>query len=229
MWSCRRLLRAYQNLLARIACHRNSDAHKKSPDISYENKRSSREKRTFFEILQIFLLKIEDASEKIRKNQKRLENLGNFVPKQILMMNAWINHKPAIMSVRPHLGYHTIRICWQSEDSIPLGKMDYFYQPLPPIQCWRRRKHRSMQWPNFRTSDHVGINFQNSRNFPTLEKSPWSLQHWIGGKGLENKRSSREKHTFRPSALKNKSHACVPEILVRRRKKSGWFHFFRTF
>ena len=82
--------------------------------------------------------------------------------------------------------------------------MDYFYQPLPPIQCWRRRKHRSMQWPNFRTSDHVGINFQNSRNFPTLEKSPWSLQHWIGGKGLENKRSSREKHTFRPSALKNK-------------------------
>ena len=103
--------RAYQNLLARIACHRNSDAHKNSPDISYENKRSSREKRTFFEILQIFLLKIEDASEKIRKNQKRLENLGNFVPKQILMMNTWINHKPAIMSVRPHLGYQTIRIC----------------------------------------------------------------------------------------------------------------------
>ena len=103
--------RAYQNLLARIACHRNSDAHKKSPDISYENKRSSGEKRTFFEILQIFLLKIEDASEKIRKNQKRLENLGNFVPKQILMMNTWINHKPAIMSVRPHLGYQTIRIC----------------------------------------------------------------------------------------------------------------------
>ena len=105
------LLRAYQNLLARIACHRNSDAHKKSPDISYENKRSFREKCTFLEILQFFLKKIEDTSENIRKNQKRLENLGNFVPKQILMMNAWINHKPAIMSVRPHLGYHTIRIC----------------------------------------------------------------------------------------------------------------------
>ena len=103
--------RAYQNLLARIACHRNSDAHKKSPDISYENKRSFREKCTFLEILQFFLQKIEDTSENIRKNQKRLENLGNFVPKQILMMNAWINHKPAIMSVRPHLGYHTIRIC----------------------------------------------------------------------------------------------------------------------
>ena len=103
--------RAYQNLLARIACHRNSDAHKKSPDISYENKRSFREKCTFLEILQFFLKKIEDTSENIRKNQKRLENLGNFVPKQILMMNAWINHKPAIMSVRPHLGYHTIRIC----------------------------------------------------------------------------------------------------------------------
>ena len=103
--------RAYQNLLARIACHRNSDAHKKSPDISYENKRSFREKCTFLEISQFFLKKIEDTSENIRKNQKRLENLGNFVPKQILMMNAWINHKPAIMSVRPHLGYHTIRIC----------------------------------------------------------------------------------------------------------------------
>ena len=82
--------------------------------------------------------------------------------------------------------------------------MDYFYQPLPPIQCWRRRKHRSMQWPNFRTSDHVGINFQNSRNFPTLEKSPWCLQHWIGGKGFENKRFFREKQTFRPSSLKTR-------------------------
>ena len=47
--------RAYQNLLARIACHRNSDAHKKSPDISYENKRSFREKCTFLENLQFFL------------------------------------------------------------------------------------------------------------------------------------------------------------------------------
>ena len=53
-----------------------------------------------------------------------------------------------------------------------------------------------MQWPIFRTSDHVGINVQNSRNFPTLEKSPWCLQHWIAGKGLENKRSFRENTHF---------------------------------
>ena len=64
--------RAYQNLLARIACHRNSDAHKKSPDISYENKRSFREKCTFLEILQFFRMKAERLENQLLEKEKHL-------------------------------------------------------------------------------------------------------------------------------------------------------------
>ena len=160
--------------------------------------------RHFLKISIFFRKKSEKSCERIQKNQKKIENLGNFVPKQIYSsIHGWTTQTSSI-SVQAHLRWHLKSLCQQSEHSFPWGKSDYFQQPLPPIQCWREMLHRSMQWPNFRTSDHVGINFQNSRNFPTLEKSHSCLQHWIGGKGLENKRSSREKHTFRPSSLKNK-------------------------
>ena len=59
---------------------------------------------------------------------------------------------------------------------------DYFQKPLPPSQCWQGRKHPSMQRSDVETWDHVFINFENIRNLPTLEKSPWYLQHWIGGR-----------------------------------------------
>ena len=160
--------------------------------------------RHFWNFSTFFWKKSEKSCERIQKNQKKIENPGNFVPKQIYSsIHGWTTQTSSI-SVQAHLRWHLKSLCQQSEHSFPWGKSDYFQQPLPPIQCWREMLHRSMQWPNFRTSDHVGINFQNSRNFPTLEKSHSCLQHWIGGKGLENKYSSREKHTFRPSSLKNK-------------------------
>ena len=79
----------------------------------------------------------------------------------------------------------------------------YFQQPLPPNQCWQGRKHPSMQRSNVETWDPVFNSFENIRNSSTLEKSPWYLQHWIGGKGLENKRSTSEKRSFRRYTLKN--------------------------
>ena len=38
-------------------------------------------------------------------------------------------------------------------------EIDYFHQPLPPIQCWEGRKHPSMQRSNIQTWDHVVIIF----------------------------------------------------------------------
>ena len=124
--------------------------------------------RHFWIFSTFFGKKSEKSCERIQKNQKKIENLRNFVPKQIYSsIHGWTTQTSSI-SVQAHLRWHLKSLCQQSEHSFPWGKSDYFQQPLPPIQCWRKRMHRSMQWPNFRTSDHVGINFQNSRNFPTL-------------------------------------------------------------
>ena len=124
--------------------------------------------RHFLKISIFFWKKSVKSCERIPKNQKKIENLGNFVPKQIYSsIHGWTTHT-SLISVQAHLRWHLNRVCEQSEHSFPWGKSDYFQQPLPPIQCWRERMHPSMQCSNFRTSDHVGINFQNSWNFPTL-------------------------------------------------------------
>ena len=133
-----------------------------------------------------------------------------------LCMNTWINHRTSIISVRAHLRWYIKSKRQQSEHSFPRGKSDYFHQPLPPIQCWQGRMHPSMQRSNIHTSDHGAINFENTRNFPILEKSRWCLQHWIGGRGWKISVSFGENKQFVLLHWKIKRHACVPKILVRR-------------